>query len=90
MVPKIHVENPSPGHMNYCSQLYFPHKSSELEKIENLQRIFTRKFPELTGIEYWQRLKHLKMNSHERRIERYRVLYVWKILEVIPITLGWK
>ena len=30
---------------------------------------------------YWSRLKLLQMYSQERRIERYRVIYVWKILE---------
>ena len=64
------------GHVDYCSQLYFPQKPSEIEKIENLQRIFTRKFPELAGMDYWQRLKHLKMNSQERRMNFYRVFYL--------------
>ena len=30
---------------------------------------------------YWERLKFLKMYSQERRMERYRAIYVWKILE---------
>ena len=30
---------------------------------------------------YWERLKHLKMNSQQRRIERYKIIYVWKVLE---------
>ena len=76
------------GHVDYCSQLYFPHKSTDLERIENLQRIFTRKFPQLRGLDYWQRLQKLKMNSQERRMERYRALYVWKILEGISPNCG--
>ena len=32
------------GHVDYCSQLYFPAKSSDMEKIENLQKIFTKRF----------------------------------------------
>ena len=34
------------GHIDYCSQLYFPSKSSDLEKIENLQKIYTKKIPQ--------------------------------------------
>ena len=41
------------GHIDYCSQLYFPTKSSDMEKIENLQRIFTRKIPEVKSLNYW-------------------------------------
>ena len=69
------------GHIDYCSQLYFPAKSSDMEKIENLQRIFTRKIPEVKSLNYWQRLAHLGMYSQQRRMERYRAIYVWKILE---------
>ena len=69
------------GHIDYCSQLYFPTKSSDMEKIENLQRIFTRKIPEVKSLNYWQRLAHLNMYSQQRRMERYRAIYVWKILE---------
>ena len=37
---------------------------------------------------YWERLKFLKMYSQERRMERYRALYVWKILEGISPNCG--
>ena len=30
---------------------------------------------------YWNQLKHLKLYSLERRRERYRIIYIWKILE---------
>jgi hypothetical protein len=39
-------------------------------------------------MDYWQRLKHLKMLSQERRMERYRALYVWKILEGLVPNCG--
>ena len=32
-------------------------------------------------MDYWQCLKELKLYSLERRRERYRILYTWKILE---------
>ena len=30
---------------------------------------------------YWDRLKSLKLYSLERRRERYKIIYIWKILE---------
>ena len=30
---------------------------------------------------YWEQLKYLRLFSHERRRERYRIIYIWKILE---------
>ena len=76
------------GHIDYCSQLWFPSKPADLEKIENLQRVFTRKIPEVSHMNYWERLAHLKMYSQERRLERYRALYVWKIIEGLSPNCG--
>ena len=67
--------------IDYCSQLWMPFKSGEMEKIENLQKQFTKRIPEVKNLSYWDRLKKLKMLSQERRMERYRIIYTWKILE---------
>ena len=75
-------------HVDYCSQLYFPHLSTQMQKIENLQQIYTKKIPEVSHLNYWERLKSLKMLSQERRMERYRILYAWKILEGISPNCG--
>ena len=69
------------GHIDYASQLYQPLQSNNLERIETLQRHFTSRIPEVRDLSYWQRLNKLKMNSQQRRLERYRMIYVWKILE---------
>jgi hypothetical protein len=74
--------------VDYCSQLYFPHLSSEVQQIENLQQIYTKKIPEVGHLNYWERLKMLKMYSQERRMERYRIIYAWKILEGISPNCG--
>ena len=76
------------GHIDYCSQLYFPTKSSDMEKVENLQRTFTSKIPEVRSLNYWERLAHLKIYSQQRRMERYRVIYAWKILEGLAPNCG--
>jgi hypothetical protein len=76
------------GHLDYCSQLYFPCKSSDMGKLEDLQRIYSRKIPEVSSLNYWERLQKLKMYSQERRVERYRAIYIWKILEGISPNCG--
>ena len=32
-------------------------------------------------LNYWERLHHFQMLSQERRMQRYKIIYVWKILE---------
>ena len=76
------------GHIDYCSQLYFPNQSSDLQKIENLLRTFTKKIPEVAHLDYWSRLKQLKMLSQQRRSERYRIIYTWKVLEGMVPNCG--
>ena len=75
-------------HVDYCSRLYLPGKPADIEKLEDLQRIYTGKIPELQGLNYWQRLESLKMLSQGRRMERYRAIYVWKILEGLVPNCG--
>ena len=58
------------GHIDYCSQLYFPSQSSDLETLEDLLKTYTKKIPEVSHMDYWTRLKHLQMYSQQRRAER--------------------
>ena len=53
-----------------------------------LQKTFTKRIPEVRNKNYWERLKILKMNSQQRRLERYRIIYTWKILEGIVPNCG--
>ena len=69
------------GHIDYCSQLWQPLQSGQLQKIEGLQKAYTKRTPQVSHMNYWERLKVLKINSQQRRLERYRIMYVWKILE---------
>ena len=69
------------GHIDYNSQLYQPLQSNNLNRIEKLMQTFTKKIPTIKSESYWQRLKLLKMNSQQRRFERYRIIYIWKVIE---------
>ena len=78
LVSEAHVIQP---HIDYCSQLWAPEEGGELQKIEKLLKDYTAKIPEVSKMTYWERLKKLKMNSQQRRSERYKIIYVWKTLK---------
>ena len=44
------------GHIDYCSQLYFPSQSRDLQQLEELQKTYTKKIPEVQNMDYWSRL----------------------------------
>ena len=77
-------------HIDYCSQLYMPGQAQSLHSIENLFYNFSSKIPSIKDMNYWSRLQTLKMYSQERRMERYRIIYVWKILQGIVPNCGVK
>ena len=73
-------------HIEYCCQLWFPHKKSDMQKLEAIQRTFTSYIEQIKEFDYWIRLRKLNLYSIERRMERYIIIYIWKIIEghVIP------
>ena len=42
----------------------------------------------MKDLNYWERLRSLKMYSQQRRFERYRILYTWKIMEGMVPNCG--
>ena len=68
-------------HIDYCSQLYMPCQTKGMLAIEKQFYDLSSKLPECREENYWERLQHLCIYSQERRMERYRILYIWKILE---------
>jgi len=77
-------------HIDYCSQLWTPLEGPNLEKVEKVLRDFSRKIPELKGMNYWERLERLAMNSEQRRLERYQIIYVWKVIHGVAPNCGIK
>ena len=75
-------------HLGYCSQLWLPIDAAGILKLEKVQFDFFKKIPELKDKSYWEALKHMKMVSVQRRMERYRVMYCWKILENLVPNCG--
>ena len=75
--------------LDYCSQLWSPSKVGDIQQIEQIQKSFTRKIRFDTKKDYWERLKQYHLYSLQRRRERYRIIYVWKILEgIVPNLSG--
>ena len=66
--------------LEYCCPVWNPVKISDIQKLENVQRCFVRKIAGLKDMDYWDRLKKLKMMSLQRRRERYCIIQVWKII----------
>ena len=75
-------------HIDYCSQLYMPGQAKSMQAIEKLMYDYSSRIPEVREQNYWMRLQSLKMNSQERRMERYRIIYIWKILESLVPNCG--
>ena len=49
---------------------------------------FLRKIAGLSGLDYWQQLEKVGMISLQRRRERYRAIYVWKVIEGLVPNFG--
>ena len=74
--------------MDYCSQLWAPSRASDLLRLEKIQKNFLRKIPSLSHLSYWDHLESLKMYLIQQRLERYRVIYIWKLIEGIVPDCG--
>ena len=66
--------------LEYGCEIWNPHLQMDITKLETIQRNFTKKIEGMDGMNYWERLHALKLNSLERRRERYMIIYTWKIL----------
>ena len=65
--------------LDYCSQLWSPWLQSEIAKVEEVQRTFTKRVEGMENLSYRERLSKLKMYSQERRRDRYMCIFIWKI-----------
>ena len=67
--------------LDYCSQLWSPADQTSINKMESVQRHLVNRIKDrrLDGLNYWDKLKELRLYSQERRRERYQVIFLWKI-----------
>ena len=71
--------------LDYCSQFWSPGDQESINRLESVQRHF---LSQVTGgvsssMGYWDRLKEFKVYSQERRRERYMVIFLWKVSQVM-------
>ena len=61
--------------LEYCSPVWSPHTSCQINRIEKVQRFFTKRIAGLQSVPYDKRLNVLKLHSLEcRRISNDLVL----------------
>ena len=76
-------------HIDYGALLWYPTGNvGQMGAIEGPLRAFTPRMKGCNNMNYWQRLKHTGMNSCERRIERFKLLYMWKVIQGHVPSLG--
>ena len=67
--------------LDYCSQLWNPSKTGDIQALELLQRSCFRCIIGMQGLNYWEQLGELKLYSLERCWEMCIAIYIWLILE---------
>ena len=71
--------------MDYASQVWSPVNQAELNELESVQRTYTHRTEDMSNLDYWQRLQKMNLQSIQRRHERYKIIYLWKIINgIVP------
>ena len=67
--------------LDYCSQFWSPSDQDSINRLESVQRHFLSCVigDQVQNLDYWTKLKSLKLLSQERRRERYVIIFIWKM-----------
>ena len=65
--------------VEYCSEVWLPYKKKDIIEIEQIQRSYTAKISGMTQLNYYERLKALKLPSLQRRREEAILIIIWKM-----------
>ena len=77
--------------LEYCCEVWNPYKINHISALEKVQRSFTSKINSVKDLNYWDRLKALKIMSLQRRREKLIILFVFKIKNnMVPNDIGLK
>ena len=60
----------------------------EMISQESPLRSFTKRATVCRNLDYWKRLEKFQLYSHQRRIERFKCIYVWKSLNGLTLSLN--
>ena len=69
--------------LDYGSQLCSSHLVKHIDQLEKIQRYFPNRITGMQSLDYSDRLVYLKLHSLQKRRERYCIIYVWRIIEVL-------
>ena len=58
--------------------------------MEGLLKSYTQGVFGLDDKNYWERLHEIRLNSIQKRMERYRIMYIWKVVSEKVPNLGLK
>ena len=69
--------------VDYCSPLWSPRPTSysQIKRLERILRSSSKNVEGISDLPYSKRLKAMNLHSIQRRHERYKILYVYKIKE---------
>jgi hypothetical protein len=78
--------------VEYCSQVWSPTKLSDIERLESVQRSFTKRLPGLRSMTYKDRLTHLNLCSLEERRLKHDLTFLFNSLHnfnnINPTQIG--
>ena len=66
--------------LEYCTPAWSPHLLKDIDKIESVQRYFTRSLPGMSHLSYHERLTKLGLQSLELRRIHSDCIYLYKML----------
>ena len=67
--------------LDYGMVIWYPSTFGQIDQLEQIVRIYTKKIPVVSNMHYWDRLVELDISSVQRRCERYSIITLWKIME---------
>ena len=74
--------------LDYASQLWSPHLLKSIYLIEKVQRSFTKHITGIKNKPCDERRKLLNLYSVQRRLDKYQIIYLWKIIEGLVPNLS--
>merc|ERR1712030_234062 len=74
--------------LDYCTQLWGPPEGPSMDRIEQVQRNYFQLIPEIRDMNYSDQLSTIRLQSLQRRFDRYRIMYARKALIGIVPSMG--
>ena len=75
-------------HWDYCSQLSSTAKPTDINSVEAPYQDYFKKVFRVDGLTYWWYLTHLKLQSEQKRHNRYKVIYCYMIVNALVPNPG--